>query len=522
MRALEKGASPGWRWRDAWAIALAVQIAAPAAVSAQIAGANLLVGQVGNYPGYQPSNRQDLYDQLNVSSSFGSGQIGLRFETSRNSEDLYTYEGVTQRWAEWSDAGIRLRVGNFYTLLGRGLIHRSFELPGVVLDQIGLRSRYAFSREMDGVLTEIQEGPVSALLFSGTANLGQNSLAAEKLGLPRYVGQVSGAQIAGAIRPEARLGDAYLRSNSGSIAEELASGFVDVEPLGVLGVESVALPLYFEYAQADGSFGDWWKLRRNAGVPHALYGSAGVIAGRFGLSAEWKDYAQFRKGINDPPPLVREHGYALLNRDTHVLDPGRETGYQYEVTYAPIEPLTITANLSRANGVPVNRYRETFAELRLALPGRPVRDVAVFVDGLEDRVSSLKDGLTVGSAGTVRWLSAWSSRLDVEHQSAVHPGLFMPDQRYQNLYVSLSTARAGWGSVAVIWDRTSDPLVRSAFSGGGDFLHLVSVVVGARLGERTDVTLTAGRQRGGRACTAGTCYEVQPFEGAELRWVSRF
>jgi hypothetical protein len=511
-----RGRAPGW------AIALAIQLAAPAVAGAQIAGANLLLGQVGNYPGYLPRNRQDLYDQLNLSCGFGTGQIALRFETSRNSEELYTYEGVTQRWAEWSDAGVRLRVGNFYTLLGRGLIHRSFELPGVVLDQIGIRSRYAFSREMDGALAEARAGPVSALLFSGTANTGQNSLAAEKLGLPRYLGQVSGAQIAGAIRPEARIGAAYLRSNSGSIAEELASGFLDLEPLSVLGVKSVALPLYFEYAQADGSFDDWWKLRRNAAVPHALYGSAGVVAGRLGVSAEWKDYAQFRKGINDPPPLVRETGYALLNRDTHVLDAGRETGYQYEVSYAPIEPLTITANLSRANGVPVNRYREKFAELRLALHGRPLRDLSVFADGLEDRVSSLKDGVTVGAAGTVGWLTAWSSRLDVERQSAVHPGLFMPDQRYQNLYVSLNTARAGWGSVALIWDRTSDPLVRSVFSRGGAYLHLVSAVVAARLGERTDVTLTAGRQRGGRACTAGTCYEVQPFEGAELRWVGRF
>jgi len=34
--------------------------------------------------------------------------------------------------------------------------------------------------------------------------------------------------------------------------------------------------------------------------------------------------------------------------------------------------------------------------------------------------------------------------------------------------------------------------------------------------------LFVGKRRGGLACTAGTCYQVQPFEGAELRLVSRF
>jgi len=34
--------------------------------------------------------------------------------------------------------------------------------------------------------------------------------------------------------------------------------------------------------------------------------------------------------------------------------------------------------------------------------------------------------------------------------------------------------------------------------------------------------LFLGKRRGGLACTAGTCYQVQPFEGVELRLVSRF
>ena len=87
---------------------------------------------------------------------------------------------------------------------------------------------------------------------------------------------------------------------------------------------------------------------------------------------------------------------------------------------------------------------------------------------------------------------------------------------------SLNVERADFGSAAVVWERTSDPLERSVFTGGRRFLSLFSWVLSARLTPRNEATLTAGKLRGGRACTAGTCYEVQPFDGAELRLVSRF
>ena len=39
--------------------------------------------------------------------------------------------------------------------------------------------------------------------------------------------------------------------------------------------------------------------------------------------------------------------------------------------------------------------------------------------------------------------------------------------------------------------------------------------------EKYDLSLFAGSRRGGPACTAGTCYEVLPFRGVEVRLTSR-
>jgi len=491
--------------------------------AAQVSGTNLLLGQVGNQPGLAPRNRQDLYDELDLDGGFGRAHVGVRFETDRNSEQLNPYAGISQRWVDWSDGPARLRVGNFYTILGRGLVHRSFEIPGVVLDPVGLRSRFAFARDMDGALAEWSAGPMHAQAFSGTANAGENSLAAEQVHIPRYSGQLSGAELSGHAGANARLGASYLRSNSGlSRQEESGSGFLDLDPLGLVGVSTVALPVYLEYAQTNGTVGDWWKLRRGAGTPHALYASTGLLWRRLGLSAEWKDYFDFRKGTNDPPSLVREQSYVLLNRDTHVLDAGYETGYQLEASYGLGDAVTATANVSRADGARLNRYRERFVELRLGPSEARAWDGAAFYDAGEDRVSALLDNRVLGATGGVRLAGGWSGHVDIEGQRASQTRGILPPIRFADLVAALVVARADRGSLAVSWDRTSDPLVRSVFGGGGAYLHLVNVVLGARLSPRQDATLTFGRSRGGRACTAGTCYEVPPFEGAELRLLSRF
>jgi len=507
------------------ALAAAVLVLAGAPAAAQVAGTNLLLAQLGNQPGLEPKNRQDLYDELDLAATFGTTRIGGRFETDRNSEQLNPYAGVSQRWVDWTDGPAHVRVGNFYTLLGRGLLHRSFELPGVVMDPIGLRSRFAFARDMDGALAELAAGPVHAQVFSGTANPGENSLAAEKLDppIPRYQGQLSGAELAGSVGASTRIGAAYLRSHAGSSPEEeTGSAFVDVDPLGLLRAGSVSLPLYFEYALQNGSLAEAWKLRRGSGTPHALYASSGLVWRRLGLSAEWKDYFGFRKGTNDPPSLVREQAYALLNRNTHVLDASYETGYQLEASWGVTDALTATANVSRADGSRLNRYRERFFELRLGPGEQRAWDGSLFYDLGEDRLSALADNRVLGATAGVRFAGVWSGHLDLEHEHAQQTRGRLPSTPFADLFASLSVARAERGSVGITWDRTSDPLVRSVFGGGGAYLHLLSGTLNARISTRQEATLTAGRSRGGRACTAGTCYEVPPFEGAELRVTSRF
>lgn len=496
----------------------------PSAAGAQLSISNLLQAQAGNIPFTVPDNRTDTYDQLQLEYLFEGARIGARLEADENSEETFTYRKITQRYAEWSDERVRLRVGNFYTILGRGLLHRSFELPGVVLDKAGLRSSYAPSRDLDGVLAEGSAGPVTALLFNGKPNGGEFTPAVEELGLDRYRGQIAGGQLVVRLPRGAGVGAAYARSTTdGTTQQEAASGFAELDPLALARVGGFALPLYVEYAQLGARFDEWWRFRAGDGSPHALYVASNLLAGPFALSAEWKDYIGFRFGTNDPPSLVREHAWPLLNRSTHVLDAGGEQGYQIEASLAWPGWGSLAANLSRSDAPAAapDRFEERYLELHLARGAEAPLEATLFYGRGRDGFIGISRREGVGGSATARFHRDYSATADLETQRSRRE----PADRFRDHYLALTGARAGWGSAAAIWERSTDPAQEEPdeiLKPGITPRNFVAGQVTARLSEHHDATLFYGERRGGRACTAGTCYEVLPFKGVELRLMSRF
>jgi hypothetical protein len=100
-----------------------------------------------------------------------------------------------------------------------------------------------------------------------------------------------------------------------------------------------------------------------------------------------------------------------------------------------------------------------------------------------------------------------------------------PPVAFSDVYASAGMSRAGWGSTALVIDRSTDPDQEDPddFAAPGVQARVfLAGVLNAVISGRNQATLFVGERRGGRACTAGTCYEVQPFKGVELRLISRF
>jgi hypothetical protein len=493
---------------------------------AQLAVSNLLEAQSGNLPFRDPADRTDLYEQFNLDASFGDLRLGLRYESDQNSEDRRVYRTFTQRYADWTDGPLRLRVGNLYTMVGRGLIHRSFELPGVVLDKDGNRSKYAFSRDLDGVLAEFDAGAFEGRLFSGKPNGGEFS---PGIAVDRYRGHVSGGQFESRFLGTGLAGVGFVRQTTTGLDEQrMGTLFASFDLLSPFEIPTMALPLYVEYAELDTPLGKRWRFATGDDLPHALYASSEWLWGPFALSAEWKDYVGFRFGTNDPPSLVREHTWTLLNRSTHVLDAGGqspptgESGFQLEGTMRLPGQTSVTANLSRSDGVVADpdRFDEAFVELHWApMGGRRLETTAFYDHGMDgDLGITVRDA--VGARATLRAREVYSVELDGELQNSTREF----EGRLRDTFASITFGRAGWGTAALVWERSTDPQQESPDDGASPGIqprHFVSGTLGVRITDRHEATLFAGERRGGRACTAGTCYEVLPFKGVELRLISR-
>jgi hypothetical protein len=489
----------------------------------QVSATNLVEAQSGNTPFMEPENRFGFYNQLNVTYSPASFLLGVRFESDHNTENTFIYDEVTQRYAEWRDPHLRVRAGNFYTILGRGLIHRSFELPGVVLDTFGQRSRYTPSRDVDGILIEGSKGSFSARAFSGSPSGGTVSPGQATDRMPTHAGQSAGAEISAAPFRNARLGAIYGRfTSTGQRQFEYGSGFLDLDPLSLAGIRSVSLPVYAEYAREGASFGDWWTFATNDEEPHALYAGMNLIWGSAALSAEWKDYSAFRLGTNDPPSLVKEHSWPLLNRATHVLDADGEQGFQLEATWAHSKWGSMTANVTRSDGRLASRparFEERYVEVHLAPSSQEQIEATLFYDDAQDGFQFTSDRRVYGGSLTLRLTESLSATLDFERLHAKR-GFVLLDA-FTDQFSSLSLARTEQATLSLIWEKSTDPEQRDP-EAPLDPRHFVALVASVDLSERHEAVLFFGERRGGRACTAGTCYEVMPFKGAEVRLTSRF
>jgi hypothetical protein len=509
--------------RAAWLLAC-VALLAPGRSGAQVLVQDLLEMQVGNAPGQSPANLVATYDRADLSYFGETFRVGLEFQHDHNSLDQYPYARITQRWLELLGAHGRLRVGNTYGLLGRGLLQRSFQLPGVILTEQGTPSRFGFSRDLDGVLLEAHAGAFALRAVSGQPTAGDISPGfADAIRLPLHSGDLSGGQLVVGPWRSASLGLATMRLSQGSVAaREFASGFVEVDPLAAAGLAAASAPVYFEYALDRPSWSDWWRFRAGSDHSHALYASTGLVWGPLGLSAEWKDYHAFLLGVNDPPSLVREQSVTLLNRTTHVLNARDERGEQIEGTWRAGELGDLTLNASHGEGrlfpsLPLREVEERFAELHLAPPGRRWLDATVFADRGHDTFVGVDRRETYGATARVPLAHGLGCDLDVEHQASGRLGTSFVEHA-----ASVTLRHGRWGSAGITWQRSTDPAeARPGDASPNPRRNWWGGTLATTFAERWDVSLFAGQRRRGLACTAGTCYTVEALEGLSLRVLAR-
>ena len=465
----------------------------------QLSVSNLFDYQLGNLPGQEPSNLTTHFDQLTMSYRYNDFLLHGRFEHFQNADQSISFDKVSQWSLAFHREEIKLVVGHFYQIFGRGLLLRTYEIPGVIQEQASFRTRYGYYRDIQGVRLNYSTNWLDLTVLRGRAL--REDLPPTVSNDFRRENLIEGAQ-ANFYLAEWTLTGIYIRQHQQDLSREFSSLALAVNlPLNI--------QFYTEYARQLKQAEKYFDLSNK--TTHALYTSMNIILGPAGVSLEYKDYNDFFLGFNDPPPLVKEHEYLLLNRSTHNLEPFNERGWQCELFLTATEKLSLVANLSQAeNKTSRNRfkYEEKFIEIGYYLS--PDITIKGFADLAQEDIRLEKNRYTYGLNVETAWLGGFATVVDLEYQD--YQKMLTPSFQVINRLAGVTFSYAPDLSLGIIYEKTSDPAeIKSDWLG---------IYAGYQYNQQHLLNLFYGSRRGGNACAAGVCYQVLPFEGIELRLTS--
>ncbi len=483
-------------------------------VYAQVYGSNTFEFQYGNLPYTSNKDYTTSYNQLNLFYDSDNISIYGKLEQFLTPEKERNYLELTQKRFQYQDDNFRIRIGNFYETIGRGLLLRSYDIPGSVYENSFDRIRYSFFRDLEGIAIDATTGwlEVKALRAEPLFNILPPNFNPDSLRLPDLVEAIQ-ANIY--LNEMVSFGGAFMRSHPSFSSEykEYGSLLFTLNPIS-------NIQFFSEYAFETNTN----LLAFNQEDSYALYSGLNFYLDSFGGSFEYKNYNKFRlgQGYNDPPSLIKEHTYPVLNRSTHVLETSDETGIQAEFYYNFDAGHSVTANITTAKNDLFTEfnYREYFLEGYYQVDD--YLSIKSFVDYANDDLKGEEDRISLGLITDKSFNYEFGFILDLQFQTFNRP--FEADLS-KNYYSSLTFSYLPDFTAGLIFEASTDPQLTdnpTTFDVENDTRTWLGANFSYKINSSNRVDLFAGKRRGGPACTSGICYEILDFEGVELRFSTRF
>lgn len=462
----------------------------PITLLAQLNGNFLNETQLGNIPKREPNNLITNYSRLNLNFEYKNFSFRSMSEVfiSQNANTSYIFP--SQIGIQYKYKHLELKVGNAYETIGRGNILRSYEIPSSILEDKIFRSRSYFYKDLFGGSVKYSIDNFSIKLLGGKP--------LDNLRPPTEPISKRRTESIFAINPEVKIKKIKLGTGLMSYSNSLDKGKVYLTNYGTYNFGKNTL--YIELSN-----------QLNVSKSYAFYGGFNFTSGNFGGAIELKDYKNFLigTGINQPPALVREHIYRVLNRSTHVLLPDNERGFQAEFFYSNDKHLfTFNQTLAQNDFGKKFLFLESFLEYQYNFENGNV--FKAFSDYSRDDFKNEKNRISFGTQSDFK-VKNKKIKTEVEFQT-----FSRQSKRVTNQIYGLSFFPKNNLTVSPVLEISNDPFLtdKSKYFFGvySRFVIQSKYTIQAFLGER----------RGGPACNAGICYEVLDFKGAELKGVIRF
>lgn len=480
-------------------------------LNGQFGGHNLIEYQFGKMPDEDDSEFSAFYNRAVADYSFRNFRAGLTLEQFYTPFENRNFTSLAQFRLYYLSGPLEVRLGNFYETLGRGLLLRSYEIHGALLEEKSYRARHYFHRDISGASVRYRKNNFSVRALYGKP---LNNAFPPGMNIPcRRPDDIAALQSDYSFRRQVAGASLLMLENSSG-----KSWYGMVNLSGSLGGH---LSYYTEAARKIDSSS---PTEFSQDASFAFYGSLSLSFSSVGLSLEYKNYNDFQlgAGFNEPPALVKEHSYRLLNRSTHVSQALNEKGYQAEAFWMLPDASVITLNHTIAVNDLGRRFvfREYFIEYSGGLGGR--HDIKIFADLAEDPIKQESSRISSGACAGWRVSRTIMISTDFEFQR-----FDREDDIVRNLLASIGTNFRSRFSAALVMELSNDPFLKKESAGDarlatGSYRRWVGGSLAYRIKTKHNLQVFGGQRRGGPACHSGVCYEILDFTGLEVRLTSRF
>ena len=464
----------------------------------QFSGTNIIEGQIGQLPNETVEVFPSIYNRTELKYQYKEFTTGLTLEQFYTIYENRSYFDLSQVNIAYKKKKWNINLGNIYETLGRGLLLRSFEIPGSLIEDIGFRSRTYFHRDILGASVKFKSKRVTIKLLRG--DLLNNVLPPTFDRKLRRIDLINAIEVNVKYLGKQKMGLRLMNHQMSGLSDDnLTSGSLE-------GPITKAFNYYVEYAS-----------NLSNSDTYAFYSSINGYSGSFSFSIEYKKYNNFviGAGFNEPPALIKEHTYKVLNRSTHVTNPLNEEGYQLDIFYIFKNGSVLNVNHSRAiNDFTNNKdvFQEYFAEFSSSF--KKIIDYKVFLDYSNDPFKGQRDRLSGGIYSDIRLNEALRFLPEFEYQRFTRN-----DIGATNINLSLGLNMNSKIFFSILVEFTDD-----AFLVKEGQMH--RIYLGNAIRFKPDYKNTFqfffGERQGGPLCSAGVCYEILDFRGMEVRWTTRF
>lgn len=467
-------------------------------LSGQSSGTNLMEIQYGKIPGADSKSFPSIFDRTTIAYRKSGFKAAITVEQFHSEYSDRNYINLAQGLVQYKKKKWDIKLGNIYETIGRGSLLRAFEIKGAVIEELGVRSRQYFHRDFLGASIKYKTKKFTIQAIRADA---LNILAPTFSREDRRVDLVTSLSLTYNYLKNHKLGlNVMNHENPNGSSNNFGSVLFE-------GPISGPFNYYLE-----------WANGLSQTDRYAVYGGVTGLIGDVSINFELKSYRDFiiGSGINEPPALIQDQTYRVLNRTTHVSNPLNEDGYQIDLSYTLKNGMVMVFNHALArNKVGTNNFvfREFFIELNTSFAKNI--DSKIFIDFTEDPFKDQDNRLSLGFYNTILVSKKLNLINEIEVQRFARTG-----HKVNNQSILLGLNFASKFSISLLYENSNDPfLTVEPDQSRRSFLGLTASL---KPNYKNSIQLFVGERQGGPACSSGVCYEILDFKGIETRWTTRF